>query len=94
MLHSPAGEKVYGCSLPNSAATSYTATSTAEPPDTTDQLPEELRDFSFAPRDVSLRQFVGKEDLHGIGYRGMEERSVLAARETRRTVHGMSGEVS
>ena len=57
-------------------------------------LPEEVRGFAFAPRDVRLRQYEGKEDLHGIGYRGMEERAVLSSKETKKAVHGMRGEVS
>ena len=76
---------MYGCSLPQSTDNSRT-------PDS-ENLPEEVRGFLFAPQDVSVYQFEGKDDLHGIGYRGMEERGVLAGRETKRALYGMSGEV-
>lgn len=76
---------MYGCSLPQS-------TDSCEPPDS-EILPEEVQGFLFAPQDVCIRQFEGKDDLHGIGYRGMEERGVLVGRETKGALYGMSGEV-
>ena len=79
------GKKMYGCSLP--------ATTPNTEPSNSGYIPEELQGFSFAPQDVSLRQFEGKDDMHGIGYRGMEESGVLTARKTKKAVHGMSGEV-
>ena len=49
--------------------------------------------FMFAPRDVTPWQFEGKEDMHGIGYRGMEEQAVLKARGSTKSLYGMAGEV-
>ena len=85
----PGVEKMYGCSLPGSVTGVDKLTSSGS-----EYLPDEVRGFTFAPRDVRLCQFEGKEDLHGIGYRGMEERAVLSGKETKRAVHGMRGEVS
>ena len=49
--------------------------------------------FQFAPRDTASWQATGKEDVHGIGYRGMEEQTVLSAQSASRALYGMSGEV-
>ena len=85
---SVAGEKMYGCSLPLSLAGDRSGD-----PTNSEVLPDDVRGYTFAPQDVSIRQFEGKDDLHGIGYRGMEEIAVLGRRETKRAVHGMRGEV-
>ena len=55
--------------------------------------PREAEGFLFAPRDVTPWQFEGKEDMHGIGYSGMEEQRVLKAQRATRSLYGMSGEV-
>ena len=81
------GEKVYGCSLPQSSE------SPPGPPGSDTPLPDEVRKFAFAPQDVQVYHFEGKDDHHGIGYRGMEDRTVLSGKETRKALHGMSGEV-
>ena len=49
--------------------------------------------FQFAPRDVTPWQAEGKDNLHGIGYSGMEGLGVLAGRQTTGALYGMSGEV-
>ena len=49
--------------------------------------------FMFAPQDSSPWEFSGKDDLHGLGYRGMEERGVLAPRKSTKALYGMRGEV-
>lgn len=77
------GAKVYGCALPGSEGS-------GEP-----QIlyPQQAEGFLFAPRDVAPLQFEGKEDIHGIGYSGMEERGVLHSQKTTRALYGMMGEV-
>ena len=79
---------MYGCSLPQS----ITSADFSGPP-SSEILPQEMQGFLFAPHDVHIQQFKGKDDLHGIGYQGMEERVVLGGRETDRAVYGMRGEV-
>ena len=48
----------------------------------------------FAPKDIAPWQYVGKDDLHGIGYSGMQEQSVLGAVKATKALYGMSGQVS
>lgn len=72
---------MYGCSLPG-------ADSVEDP-----TYPKEAEGFRFAPRDITPWQFEGKDDLHGIGYSGMEERAVLRADKATKSLYGMSGEV-
>ena len=50
--------------------------------------------FMFAPRDSTTWEFSGKDDLHGLDYRGMEERGVLSTRKATKDLYGMRGEVS
>lgn len=50
--------------------------------------------FLFAPHDTAPWQFEGKDDLHGIGYRGMQEQAVLASQHGTKSLYGMSGHVS
>lgn len=49
--------------------------------------------FMFAPRDATPWHFEGKDDVHGVGYRGMERQSVLRSNKSTRSLYGMSGEV-
>ena len=56
-------------------------------------LPKEAKGFMFAPKDSTPWQFEGKDDLHGIGYSGMQEQSVLGSIKATRALYGMSGEV-
>ena len=56
-------------------------------------LPKEAKGFMFAPKDIAPWQFEGKDDLHGIGYSGMQEQSVLGSVKATRALYGMSGEV-
>ena len=76
------GAKVYGC---------------ARPGEDEEQQPEYARvaeGFLFAPRDTAPWQFEGKDDLHGIGYSGMQEQAVLASQGGTKALYGMSGHVS
>ena len=91
MMHTT-GTKVYGCSLPSQGTTSSSNFDHPGPPES-EMPPEEVQGFLFAPRDVRVRQFEGKDNLHGIGYRGMEERGILGGKETSRALYGMRGEV-
>ena len=85
--------KTYGCNPMPTTTTTTTTTSVTTSITGLEAVPEEARDFMFAPRDVTPWHFQGKEDLHGLNYRGMEESRVLAGRETRKAVYGMRGEV-
>ena len=76
--------KIYSCSLPHQSATVSSSEETA---------PENVYGFWFAPRDICPWEFEGRDDLHGIGYSGMEDREVLGRRETTRALYGMKGEV-
>ena len=49
--------------------------------------------FMFAPRDSTSWHFEGKDDLHGVGYRGIEQQGVLRSNKSTRSLYGMSGEV-
>ena len=62
--------KVYGCALPGAE----------EEEDSS--YPRGAEGFQFAPQDVTPWQFAGKGDMHGIGYRGMEEQEVLRAHKS------------
>ena len=55
--------------------------------------PEAAEGFLFAPSDVTPWEATGKDDMHGIGYRGMQEQHVLGARKATKALYGMSGEV-
>lgn len=75
-------KKMYGCYLPgeqDEVESHY--------------LPKEAKGFMFAPKDIAPWQFEGKDDLHGIGYSGMQEQSVLGSVKATRALYGMSGEV-
>ena len=75
-------KKSYGCSLPGE-----------EGPSESQFLPSDAKGFMFAPKDTAPWQFEGKDDLHGIGYSGMQEQSVLGSVKTTKALYGMSGEV-
>lgn len=79
-------KKVYGCSLPGQERE---GAESAEP-----SYPHEAEGFMFAPTDVTPWEAEGKDDVHGIGYRGMQEQHVLGARKATKALYGMSGEVS
>ena len=75
-------KRMYGCYLPG------------EQDEVESQyLPKEAKGFMFAPKDSAPWQFEGKDDLHGIGYSGMQEQSVLGSVKATRALYGMSGEV-
>lgn len=72
---------MYGCSLPDQGeegASSY---------------PKEAEGFLFAPVDVTPWEAEGKDDMHGIGYRGIQDQQILGSRKTTKALYGMSGEV-
>lgn len=73
------GKKVYGCPLPDEERKSA--------------FPKEAEGFLFAPSDVKSWEFEGKDDMHGIGYRGIQEEGLLATRKSTKALYGMSGEV-
>ncbi|MBN3316574.1 GPTC1 protein, partial [Atractosteus spatula] len=61
------GVKIYGCALP---------------PDTLDNSEGEEDDYApenvtFAPKDVTPIDFTSKDDLHGLGYRGLNPQQAL-----------------
>ena len=74
--------KVYGCTFPGEQDTSESHF-----------MPKEAKGFMFAPKDTTPWQFEGKDDLHGIGYSGMQEQSVLGSVKATKALYGMSGEV-
>ncbi|XP_062586429.1 uncharacterized protein LOC134248028 [Saccostrea cucullata] len=55
--------KVYGCLLPEE-----------ESEDSGDEVPENV---TFAPRDVNPSKIQAKDNVHGIGYRGLDPRKAL-----------------
>ncbi|KAM8945992.1 G patch domain-containing protein 1 [Pelodytes ibericus] len=62
-----AGGKVYGCVLP--------PTGSEESEDESDEyLPENV---TFAPKDVTPVDFTVKDNVHGLGYRGLDPRQAL-----------------
>ena len=73
---------MYGCALPG-----------AEEEEEDSSFPRGAEGFQFAPHDVTPWQFEGKDDMHGIGYRGMEEQEVLRAQKSTKALYGMSGQV-
>lgn len=72
-------KKVYGC-LPPSHEESFSH-------------PKEAEGFLFAPLDVTPWEAVGKDDMHGIGYRGIQDQHILGSRKATKALYGMSGEV-
>ncbi len=85
LLISAGVKKVYGCSLSGQEREG------AESGDAS--YPRAAEGFLFAPTDVTPWEAVGKDDMHGIGYRGMQEQNVLGARKATKALYGMSGEV-
>ena len=75
-------KKVYGCVMPGSKEEEEAA-----------EVPKEAEGFLFAPKDVIVWEFEGKDDAHGIGYSGIAEQQVLGSRKTTKALYGMSGEV-
>ncbi|KAM9302218.1 G patch domain-containing protein 1 [Gastrophryne carolinensis] len=59
--------KVYGCALPPAA-------SEESEEEEDDYLPENV---TFAPKDVTPIDFTVKDDVHGLGYRGLDPRQAL-----------------
>ncbi|GFR61816.1 G patch domain-containing protein 1 [Elysia marginata] len=56
------GVKVYGCAPPP-----------AEESDSSDEfVPEDISSVSFAPKDIAPISVVPKENVHGLGYRGLD----------------------
>ncbi len=63
-------------------------------PDTSEKAPSKIAEgFMFAPRDSITWDFEGKDDLHGLDYRGMEEQGVLVAHKSTKGLYGIRGEV-
>ncbi len=60
---------------------------------TDSSFPREAEGFLFAPVDITPWEATGKDNMHGIGYRGMQEQHVLGARKATKALYGMSGEV-
>ena len=75
------GKKVYRCCLPDEQEAEH------------HNLPDEAKRFMFAPRDIAPWQIEGKDNLHGIGYSGMQEQSVLRSNKATKALYGLSGEV-
>lgn len=71
-------KKVYGCSLPGQEQTTVLSDSS---------YPEAAEGFLFAPSDVTPWEATGKDDVHGIGYRGMQEHNVLGARKATKALY-------
>ncbi|KAL2076804.1 hypothetical protein ACEWY4_027593 [Coilia grayii] len=69
-----AGERVYGCALPPEGSAESEG-------DSDDEFAPE--DVTFAPRDVTPQVWVGKQDLHGLGYRGLDPSRALPAHTSR-----------
>lgn len=81
--HFPGGaKKVYGCFLPGK-----------EGPSSSPSYPGEMEGFLFAPSDVTPWEAEGKDDMHGIGYRGIQDQAILGSRKATKALYGMSGEV-
>ncbi|CAH2324209.1 G patch domain-containing 1 [Pelobates cultripes] len=71
----PGDLKVYGCALPP------TGSEGSEDDDDDDEfLPENI---TFAPKDVTPIDFTIKDNVHGLGYRGLDPRQALFG-----TMHG------
>ncbi|KAM5138837.1 G patch domain-containing protein 1 [Mantella aurantiaca] len=61
------GRKVYGCALPPTG-------SEGSEEEEDEYLPENV---TFAPKDVTPIDFTIKDDVHGLGYRGLDPRQAL-----------------
>jgi hypothetical protein len=72
-------KKVYGCSLPGEEKGAAPS--------------KEAEGFLFAPSDVTPWEAEGKDDMHGIGYRGIQDQLILGSRKATKSLYGMSGEV-
>uniref|UniRef100_A0A8C5MJU8 G-patch domain containing 1 n=1 Tax=Leptobrachium leishanense TaxID=445787 RepID=A0A8C5MJU8_9ANUR len=62
------GVKVYGCALP------LTGSEGSENEEEDEYLPENV---TFAPKDVTPVDFTIKDNVHGLGYRGLDPRQAL-----------------
>ncbi len=63
-------------------------------PGSNEEAPSKMAEgFMFAPRDSITWEFEGKDDFHGLDYRGIEEQGVLAAHKSTKDLYGMRGEV-
>ncbi|XP_018618651.1 G patch domain-containing protein 1 isoform X2 [Scleropages formosus] len=60
------GPRVYGCALPPNGS--------EESEEEDDYVPENV---TFAPKDVTPIDFTPKDDLHGLGYRGLDPQQAL-----------------
>ena len=74
-------KKVYGCSLPG------------EDREGSSSLPKAAEGFLFAPSDITPWEAEGKDDMHGIGYQGIQDQLILGSRKATKSLYGMSGEV-
>ncbi|XP_041929827.1 G patch domain-containing protein 1 isoform X2 [Alosa sapidissima] len=68
-----AGQRVYGCALPQEGSEGSE--------DGDDEFAPE--DVTFAPKDVTPVDFSVKEDVHGLGYRGLNPGLALSGGDTR-----------
>lgn len=72
---------MYGCSLPG------------EDRGHDSSYPKEVEGFLFAPSDITPWEAEGKDNMHGIGYRGIQDQLILGSRKATKSLYGMSGEV-
>ena len=79
-----AGPKVYGCSLPGQDDVGADLQSVDE---------STGGEFLYAPKDVKSWEFEAKDNVHGLGYSGMQEQAVLSTQQTSKALYGMSGQV-
>ena len=49
--------------------------------------------FLFAPQDTAPWKYSGKDNMHGIGYQGIQESEVLGGTSLSKAIYGMSGQV-
>ncbi|XP_076469895.1 G patch domain-containing protein 1-like [Babylonia areolata] len=63
------GVKIYGCSLPPRS----------DEDDESDLSDLDLQNVTFAPKDVTPVSLTSKDNVHGLGYRGLDPRSALPA---------------
>ena len=80
-------KNIYGCSVPRTLKEGMDVGAEE------DSFPKEAEGFLFAPSDVTSWEVEGKDDMHGIGYRGMANQHVLGSRKATSALYGMSGKV-
>ena len=58
-----------------------------------DAVDPQAEGFLFAPQDTAPWKYSGKDNMHGIGYQGIQESEVLGGTSLSKAVYGMSGQV-